>query len=83
MRTSSALTMLLPILFATSACENVSDVVRPTVVEGDYCRIAKPIYYDYEKDTPETVAQIERHNSRFVCVCEQDCPRPAPDTTQP
>jgi hypothetical protein len=53
------------------------------VVEGDYCRIAKPIYYDYEKDTPETVAQIERHNSRFVCVCEQDCSKPSSDTTQP
>jgi hypothetical protein len=53
------------------------------VVEGDYCRIAKPIYYDMDKDTPETIRQIETHNSRFVCVCELDCPKPSSDTTQP
>ena len=27
-----------------------------------------------------TVAEVEAHNSRFICVCEQDCPANAPNT---
>jgi hypothetical protein len=45
------------------------------VVVSDYCRIAKPISYDGLRDTPETVRDIEAHNSRWVCVCENDCPK--------
>lgn len=83
MKMLTALTFLIPILLAANACVNGSVGVRPLVVEGDYCRIAKPIYYDMDKDTPETIRQIETHNSRFVCVCELDCPKPSSDTTQP
>lgn len=41
---------------------------------NNYCLIAKPISYDSVADTPDTVQQIERHNSQYVCVCEADCP---------
>ena len=64
--------LLLPLtLLATSGCATVS--TAPATV-SEYCQVAKPIGYDSEKDTPETVASIERHNSVYVCLCEQDCP---------
>ena len=62
---------LLPILFGLSGC--VLDSTAPAVV-SDYCKITKPISYDSLKDTAETIAEIEAHNSRYVCVCEHDCP---------
>jgi hypothetical protein len=39
-------------------------------VASSYCRIAKPITYDTTKDTPDTVKQVEAHNSRWVALCE-------------
>jgi len=59
------------ILSGTSACVTGSTGVA---VRNDYCRIAHPISYDGEADTAETVGQIEKHNSQFVCLCENDCP---------
>jgi hypothetical protein len=46
-------------------------------IKGDYCRIAGPITYDTKADTPETVKQIERHNSQWACLCDDppDCPK--------
>lgn len=63
---------LLPILTVMSGC--VAGSTAPAVV-SDYCAIAKPIAYDGLRDTPETVADIEAHNSKWVCVCENDCPK--------
>jgi hypothetical protein len=63
--------LLSLILSATSGC--VTDLTEHAPVNG-YCRITKPISYDSKVDTPETVRQIEEHNSRYVCVCEGDCP---------
>ena len=62
-------------LSALSGC-----VTDSTVPVNSYCAIAKPITYDATQDTPETVAEVEAHNSRFICLCEQDCPATAPDT---
>jgi hypothetical protein len=58
-------------LSVTSACVTGS---TGGVQSNSYCAIAKPISYDGARDTPETVNQIEGHNSRWVCLCEQDCP---------
>jgi len=58
------------ILSATSGCATVS-----TAPVNSYCAIAKPISYDATKDTVETVKEVETHNSVFVCLCEQDCPK--------
>jgi ABC-type Fe3+-hydroxamate transport system substrate-binding protein len=69
------LPLLFLILSVTSGCATVS-----TVPVNSYCAIAKPITYDATQDTPETVAEVEAHNSRFICLCEQDCPATAPDT---
>lgn len=55
-------------------------VTGSTAIVGDYCRIAKPIGYDSKTDSSETVKEIEAHNSKWVCVCESDCPATAPDT---
>ncbi len=60
--------LLIPLW--TSACAPV--LTAPAVV-SDYCSIAKPIEYDSAKDTGETVKQIEQHNRRWVCLCEQIC----------
>lgn len=68
---SRRLKLLWPLLIlpATSGC-----VTGSTAVVGDYCRIAKPIGYDSRTDTAQTVKEIEAHNSKWVCICEGDCP---------
>jgi hypothetical protein len=53
----------------------VASTIAPVVV-SDYCRIARPIPYDSTRDSAETVADIEAHNSRWECVCNHDCPKP-------
>ncbi len=69
--------MPLPILCATSACvKNTTETVRSV---SDYGLIAAPITYAGGKDTDgidtaETVAQIKKHNSRYACVVDKDCP---------
>jgi hypothetical protein len=40
--------------------------------QTDYCLIAGPIYFS-DLDTPETVNQIIKHNSDYLCVCKDDC----------
>lgn len=67
--------ILISTLSTLSGCAHGSTV--PVLAVSDYCRIAKPIGYDATKDTAETVAAIEAHNSAWVCVCEHDCPKPA------
>ncbi len=64
------LPLLLLTLSALSGCATVS-----TAPVNSYCAIAKPISYDATKDTVETVKEVEIHNSVFVCLCEQDCPK--------
>lgn len=71
MRNKPSKLWLLPILFGLSGC--VLDSTAPAVV-SDYCKITKPISYDSLKDTAETIVEVEAHNSRYVCVCEHDCP---------
>lgn len=67
----------LAILLGTGGC-GIGLTERPAVV-SDYCRIAGPIAYDTERDSTETVAAIEAHNSRYVCLCEGDCPKTGAD----
>ena len=67
------LPLILLILSATSACATA--LIDPAPINS-YCKVARPISYDSVKDTPETVKQIENHNSRWVCICENDCPKP-------
>lgn len=57
---------------AMSGCAAGS--TEPAVV-SDYCRIARPIGYDSATDSANTVRAVEEHNSRWVCVCERDCPK--------
>jgi uncharacterized protein YceK len=64
------LPLLLLILSALNGCATVS-----TVPANSYCVIAKPITYDVTKDTSQTAREIEAHNSIFVCLCENDCPK--------
>ena len=39
---------------------------------GEYCLIAEPIRFS-DADTSETKREIDRHNSKWVCVCEDEC----------
>jgi hypothetical protein len=66
--------LLLPILAATGACAGGLTRRRTTATDS-YCLIAAPLAYDSGKDSAETVAAIEQHNSTWVCLCEQDCPK--------
>jgi len=56
---------------ATSAC--VTDGTG-TVPSNGYCAVTKPITYSATADSALTVAEIEKHNSTYACVCENDCP---------
>ena len=40
-----------------------------TNINGDFCLIYEPVYADYEKDTPETIRQIDRNNIVFEELC--------------
>lgn len=66
------LPLLLLTLSALSGC--VTDLTEAAPINS-YCAIAKPITYDAKQDTPETIAEVELHNSVFVCLCEDDCPK--------
>ena len=61
-----SLCLILPVM---SGCATVS-----TVPLDSYCAIARPISYNTIRDTAETVAAVEIHNSQWVCLCESDCP---------
>jgi len=65
--------MPVPILLLSSACALVG--IEPVPVEplppkADFCTLYEPVSYDSELDTPETVAQIEPNNARWLAVCE-------------
>ena len=71
------MSLSLLILSAASACVHGS---TPPPVANSYCAITKPIRYNSQTDSPETVKRIEAHNSTWVCLCEQDCPASGSDT---
>ena len=56
-------------LLAMSGC-----AAALTAPVSSYCAIAKPISYDSRADTSVTVAAVQAHNSKWLCVCEADCP---------
>lgn len=62
----------LPILSVISGC--VANTTAPVAVH-DYCELVYPITYDTEHDTDPTIKEIEKHNSVYVCICENDCPK--------
>lgn len=78
----TALSLCLTLSVTNACVPGLTDLGSspPPLVVGDYCQIAKPIPYDSRGDTPETVKAVEAHNSRFVCVCENDCPKVLKET---
>jgi hypothetical protein len=67
--------LLFPMALAMSACASVLTALAPPKTKVvDYCTLAFPIAYDSQHDTPETVAAVVKHDSRYVCACEGDCP---------
>lgn len=40
-----------------------------TNINGDFCLIYEPVYMDYEKDTPETIRQVDRNNVVYDDLC--------------
>ena len=66
---------LIPL--TTSACALGLTPPQPIPAAGSFCAVAKPIFYDSKVDRPATVEQIEAHNKKFLCLCEDDCPKQA------
>jgi hypothetical protein len=73
---------LLPILVVISGCATSTTETVRTV--NNYCLISEPIGYsskgpsvetvDNKYDTDQTVGDVKKHNSRYECVCKDDCP---------
>lgn len=40
-----------------------------TVLNGDFCDVYLPVFPDYEKDTPETIRQIDLNNVVYDGLC--------------
>lgn len=38
-------------------------------LSGDFCLLYEPVYADYEKDTPETIKQIDKNNIIYDELC--------------
>lgn len=73
---------LLPILFGASGC--VTSTTETVRTVSDYKLLAFPITYAGGKDTDgidtqATQEQIKKHNSRYECVVNNDCPAPRND----
>lgn len=41
-----------------------------TVLNGDFCDIYQPVYLDFDKDTPETVNQVDYNNIVYWSYCD-------------
>nr|DAH62494.1 MAG TPA: hypothetical protein [Caudoviricetes sp.] len=37
-----------------------------TCLNGDFCALYRPVYPDYEKDTPETIRRIDENNIVYL-----------------
>lgn len=48
-------------LIALNACT--------TNISGDFCLIYEPVYMDYERDTSETIRQVDRNNVVYEDLC--------------
>lgn len=59
--------LVATIVFA-SGC--VIDSAAP--IPGEYCLIAGPIGFS-DSDTAATKREIDKHNAKWQCVCEQIC----------
>jgi hypothetical protein len=62
----AGLLLTIPLLAGLTGCATGSPV------QTDYCLIARPIH-DSPRDTAETREQVLRHNSDWLCHCEDDC----------
>ncbi len=40
-----------------------------TNINGDFCLIYEPVYMDYDRDTPETIRQVDRNNVVYDDLC--------------
>ena len=40
-----------------------------TVLNGDFCDVYQPVYLDYERDTPETIRQVDANNVVWDELC--------------
>ena len=66
---SRRLVKLLGLILTATA---LSGCMTSSAGQTDYCLIAGPIYFS-DLDTPETVSQIVKHNSDYLCACKDDC----------
>jgi hypothetical protein len=38
---------------------------------SNYCLLYRPVFADYERDTPETVRQIDENNVVYDAICDR------------
>lgn len=55
------LLVLICLLSVLSACT--------TNISGDFCLLYEPVYADYERDTSETIKQIDKNNIVYDELC--------------
>ena len=56
----------IAILLGVSACGANTAV-------HDFCLVYEPIYGS-DQDTPPTLAQADKMNGKYECLCKGDCP---------
>lgn len=54
--------LILILLCVTGCTRNIS--------VSDYCLLYRPVYADYDNDTPETIKQIDSNNIVYDTVCD-------------
>ena len=37
---------------------------------GNFCLIYEPVYMDYDKDTPDTIKQVDKNNVVYEELCK-------------
>lgn len=47
-------------------------------VAHDYCYIYDPIQAS-DSDTKETLDAVDKENGKWLCICQDDCPRKSAD----
>ena len=69
----TAITMMLLATFLLANCQDTGALDSSTLKIICTSDVAKPIFW-HEKDTPETIDAINRHNGAYECACLKSCP---------
>ena len=63
-------TLLANIQRADKARNSLADNNTINTAANDFCYLYRPVYADYENDTPETIQQIDQNNIAYEELCK-------------